>query len=85
MSEADAEIEVVSYPKTGSVSIDVYDKEVALALAQVLAEASQLKEKPDGTKQFDVGWLDLFEELDKAIKETWPDCNCDLLCPVHGS
>jgi hypothetical protein len=83
MSEADPEIEVSSFPKTGSVSVSVYDKDVALELAKIFAEASKLKEMPDGTKNWDIGWLETFEELDKAIKEVWPDCTCDLLCPVH--
>jgi transposase-like protein len=48
-----------------------------------MAEASELK-TVNGIKTLDLGWLDLFEGLDEAIKTAWPDCTCDLLCKVHG-
>jgi hypothetical protein len=83
MSEADEGIQLVSYPMTKSVGINISNKETALALAQVLAEAASLK-YVEGVKTFDIGWLQLFEELDEAIKTVWPDCTCDMLCPVHA-
>jgi hypothetical protein len=78
-----SEIEVEAR-RSGEVRISITDRDAALALAQVLAEASQLKEGPDGRKQFDVGWLEMFEDLNQAISGAWPDCTCDLLCPVHA-
>jgi len=77
------EISLVTFPRTKSITINVADKDVALVLLGVLAEASELK-VVNGRKTLDLGWLDLFEDLDAAIKEVWPDCTCDLLCKVHG-
>lgn len=76
-----SEIEVEAN-RACEVRITITDKDAALALAQVMAEASQLKEV-DGRKQFDIGWLEMYEDLTQAISGAWPDCTCDLLCPVH--
>lgn len=75
--------EIVIDAAVHELSITITDKDAAVALAQVLAEASQLKEV-DGRKQFDVGWLEMYEELTQGIARSWPDCTCDLLCPAHG-
>jgi len=76
--------EIVVDAAVHELSITITDKDAAVALAQVLAEASQLKEGPDGRKQLDVGWLEMFEDLTQGISRAWPDCTCDLLCPAHA-
>jgi hypothetical protein len=82
MSDDDRGIQLVSYPRTKSIGLNIADKETALGLLAVMAEASALK-TVNGVKTLDIGWLELFEGLDEAIKTVWPDCTCDLLCPVH--
>jgi len=82
MSEPGAREIAIEYDR-GEISIVIEDKDTALALAQVMAEAAGPK-TVNGMKTLDIGWLEMFEDMDGAIKAAWPDCTCDLLCQVHA-
>lgn len=77
-------IEVSSQPEQGRVSLNMDNKQSAIEMLHLLAEASELKTDANGMKTWDIGWQESFEGLSDAVRATWPDCTCDLLCKVHG-